>query len=232
MSASGWSSDNALHVSEQARGLFGARRHVASGTQSTLVYDATKRLVDVAGASLLLILSLPVLIFCAALILAATRQNPLLAQRRIGWRGQEFTMLKLRTMRSCESDEAEFAEANDVFVLKEPIDPRVTSIGRLMRRCSLDELPQLLNVIAGQMSLVGPRPSLPCEVARYPRAWLRRFSVKPGISGLWQVSGRSDVPPRRRIALDRHYVSHRSLALDLAILLRTVVAVLSRRGAW
>jgi lipopolysaccharide/colanic/teichoic acid biosynthesis glycosyltransferase len=89
-----------------------------------------------------------------------------------------------------------------------------------------------LNVLAGQMSLVGPRPSLPGEVARYPRSWLRRFGVKPGLSGLWQVSGRSAVPPRRRMAIDRRYLRDRSLALDLAIMLRTVSAILSRRGAW
>jgi lipopolysaccharide/colanic/teichoic acid biosynthesis glycosyltransferase len=141
-------------------------------------------------------------------------------------------MFKLRTMRSRGDPEEEFAAEEDLFVLKEPFDPRVTHIGRVLRRSSIDELPQLLNVITGQMSLVGPRPSLPGEVARYPQSWLRRFGVKPGLSGLWQVSGRSDVPPRRRMAMDRLYLSRRSLALDLAIMLRTVSAVVSRRGAW
>jgi lipopolysaccharide/colanic/teichoic acid biosynthesis glycosyltransferase len=144
-------------------------------------------------------------------------------------------MLKLRTMARGSVDrplEELPASADGVFAAKIPDDPRVTPVGRLLRRTSIDELPQLLNVLAGQMSLVGPRPALPEEVARYPRSWQRRLAVKPGLSGLWQVSGRSNVAPRRRTAIDRYYVRRRSLAYDCRILLRTVAATVSMRGAW
>ena len=132
-------------------------------------------------------------------------------------------MLKLRTMQAdADFDSGEGEVSGEVFVSKTRYDLRVSRIGRLLRRSSIDELPQLLNVLAGQMSLVGPRPSLPQEVARYPHSWRRRLAVKPGLTGLWQVSGRSEVAPSRRMAMDRHYIRHRSLAADCLILLRTV----------
>lgn len=162
----------------------------------------------------------------ALLIGAATRRWPLLRQTRIGQNGRPFTLLKLRTMRTATEESLPWEGG------KLPDDPRVTAIGRVLRRTSIDELPQLLNVIAGQMSLVGPRPALPHEVARYEASWRRRLAVKPGLSGLWQVSGRSQVTPRHMVAMDRLYIARRSLGLDCAVMLRTVVAVLSRRGAW
>jgi lipopolysaccharide/colanic/teichoic acid biosynthesis glycosyltransferase len=118
------------------------------------------------------------------------------------------------------------------FAAKEPHDRRVTAIGLVLRRTSIDELPQLINVLAGQMALVGPRPALPSEVAEYRPQWLRRLSVKPGLTGLWQVSGRASLPPRRWMALDRVYLRRRSTTFDLLILVRTVAAVASMRGAW
>ena len=111
-------------------------------------------------------------------------------------------------------------------------DPRVTRVGRVLRRVSLDELPQLFNVLGGNMSLVGPRPALPAEVARYPPEMYRRLSVRPGITGLWQVSGRSDLTWEDAIRLDTYYVDHRSFWLDVKIVLRTPAAVLGRRGAY
>jgi lipopolysaccharide/colanic/teichoic acid biosynthesis glycosyltransferase len=157
--------------------------------------------------------------------MVTTGQAPLLLQRRVGWMGDEFTLLKLRTMR-CEEEQPLYLMA------KSARDNRVTPIGRLLRRSSIDELPQLLNVIAGQMTLVGPRPGLPSEVVAYQGPWFRRLSVRPGLTGLWQVSGRSSLPPRRWMALDRCYLYRRSLGFDLMILAKTISAVISRRGAW
>ena len=197
------------------------------------LYHASKRLLDIALSLAFLILAIPVLAVACAAILLSTRQNPILVQERAGLLGRGFAMLKLRTMRGGAEDPLEQPLLPDeVFTAKPPDDPRVTPIGRILRRTSIDELPQLLNVLAGQMSLVGPRPALPAEVARYPHSWRRRLAVKPGLTGLWQVSGRSDVSPRRRTAMDRLYVRRRSLAFDCLVLLRTVAATVSMRGAW
>jgi len=189
------------------------------------LYDLTKRIIDVAIASTLLVLALPLILAACCAIVLTTGQFPLLLQRRVGWLGNEFTLLKLRTMR-CEAVPPAY------LVAKPQHDRRVTPIGRLLRRTSIDELPQLVNVIAGQMTMVGPRPGLPSEVARYRRPWLRRLSVRPGLTGLWQVSGRSSLPPERWMALDRCYLSRRSLGFDLVVLARTMLAVISMRGAW
>jgi lipopolysaccharide/colanic/teichoic acid biosynthesis glycosyltransferase len=189
------------------------------------LYDTAQRAIDLLVAVPLLLLPLPVVLLACAAIVITTRQAPLLLQRRVGWLGCEFTMLKLRTM-SCE-------ETPPAFLLaKPPLDERVTPVGRLLRRTSIDELPQLINVIAGQMTLVGPRPGLPGEVAAYRAPWLRRLSVRPGLTGLWQVSGRASLPPQRWMALDRCYLARRSTWFDLGVLARTVRAVVSMRGAW
>ena len=188
-------------------------------------YGISKRLTDVVAASGLLILTVPIILLAMAAICLTTRSNPLLSQRRIGRHGEPFTMFKLRTMRDGERKQGG-------FVAKSSDDPRVTAVGRFIRRTSIDELPQLLNVQLGQMSLVGPRPALPEEVAEYRPGWRRRLEVMPGLTGLWQVSGRSSLSVERWMALDRCYVRRRSLALDLAILARTVAAVVTMRGAW
>jgi lipopolysaccharide/colanic/teichoic acid biosynthesis glycosyltransferase len=189
--------------------------------------------LDIVLAGTLLILTLPVIALAGAAIVMTTGQSPLLRQRRVGRNGREFAMLKLRTMRRCSAGELDLPQADgDIFVTKTPDDPRVTFAGRMLRRTSIDELPQLMNVLVGRMSLVGPRPALPSEVARYPHSWRRRLEVKPGLTGLWQVSGRSNVAPRRRIAFDRLYIQRRSLAFDCWILLRTLAATISMRGAW
>ena len=189
------------------------------------LYDIAKRLLDVVLATALLLLTLPLILLASFAILVTTRQAPLLLQRRVGWLGEEFTLLKLRTMR-CEEEPSAY------LIAKPPSDSRVTAVGRWLRRTSIDELPQLLNVIAGQMTLVGPRPGLPSEVAAYRGSWFRRLSIRPGLTGLWQVSGRSSLPPRRWMALDRCYLRRRSLGFDLLVLARTIPAVISQRGAW
>jgi lipopolysaccharide/colanic/teichoic acid biosynthesis glycosyltransferase len=188
-------------------------------------YAPLQRCLDVLLSVILLLVALPLVAVACLAILVTSRQAPLLLQRRVGWLGREFPLLKLRTMR----DEG---EARGSLGAKPVYDERVTAVGRLLRRTSIDELPQLLNVLAGQMTLVGPRPGLPAEVEEYRPAWLRRLSVKPGLTGLWQVSGRSALPLERWMALDRAYLMRRSTRGDLLILLRTVPAVISMRGAW
>jgi lipopolysaccharide/colanic/teichoic acid biosynthesis glycosyltransferase len=186
-------------------------------------YEATKRAFDVWVSLALLPIALPLIALAALAVVLTTRQNPLFLQTRVGLHGRPFRMIKLRTMRAASAEPA---------TSKRPDDPRVTAIGRVLRRTSLDELPQLLNVLAGQMSLVGPRPALPAELAEQPRSWRRALDVKPGLTGLWQVRGRSELSLRRRAVLDRCYIRRRSMAFDALILLSTVRAVASMRGAW
>jgi lipopolysaccharide/colanic/teichoic acid biosynthesis glycosyltransferase len=159
----------------------------------------------------------------------------LFRQERVGVNGKAFTMLKFRSMvvdADRHLDELRAENISDGVLFKMRVDPRVTPIGRVLRRLSLDELPQLLNVLGGSMSLVGPRPPLPGEVARYDAPVHRRLLVKPGLTGLWQVSGRSDLPWEEAVRLDLRYVENWSLAMDLLILGKTVRAVLGSSGAY
>ena len=183
----------------------------------------------VLAAALILVLA-PVLLLCAFAVFLDGGGPVLYRQTRVGRHGTPFRILKFRTM--CVDAERRVPPAGPSVLFKLPRDPRVTRIGRLLRRYSLDELPQLLNVLRGQMSLVGPRPALSTEVARYPSQMHRRLDVRPGMTGLWQVSGRSDLPWDEAVRLDLHYVEHRSFALDARILLRTPAAVLTGDGAY
>ena len=194
-----------------------------------------KYVFDRFGSVLLLILTAPVLLVVAIGIRLDSRGPALFRQTRVGRHGHEFTMLKFRTMCvDAEARRAELESASDVtgplFKMKD--DPRVTRIGVLLRRYSLDELPQLLNVLAGSMSMVGPRPPLPAEVATYGREAQRRLLVKPGLTGLWQVGGRSDLSWEQSVRLDLRYVENWSLALDAVILWKTLGAVINSRGAY
>jgi exopolysaccharide biosynthesis polyprenyl glycosylphosphotransferase len=156
-------------------------------------------------------------------------------QQRIGLNGEPFTMLKFRSMVSgADQQVAGLSDGNDAdgLLFKMRSDPRVTPVGRWLRRLSLDELPQLVNVLTGTMSLVGPRPPLPQEVARYDSSVSRRLLVKPGLTGLWQISGRSDLPWEEAVRLDLRYVENWSLALDLQILWKTARAVATASGAY
>lgn len=196
------------------------------------LYNLSKRMMDIALAAVLLVVSSPVLLAACLVLWLTTRTNPLLVQTRTGFLGREFGMLKLRTMTDDASAPPQRVRPGEILVAKAPDDDRVTTAGRVLRRTSLDELPQLVNVLLGQMSIVGPRPGLPVEVAHYPVSWHRRLGVKPGLTGLWQVSGRSDIPAWRRAAMDRYYLRHRNLGFDCAIVVRTATAVLGMRGAW
>lgn len=199
------------------------------------VRKLVKGLVDRSAAALAVALLLPVLALIALAIRLDSRGPALFRQIRVGQGGREFGVFKFRTM-VVNADEllAELAARNetDGLMFKMRDDPRVTRIGRLLRKWSLDELPQLVNVLLGQMSLVGPRPPLPAEVARYEGDVARRLLVKPGMTGLWQVSGRSDLSWEDGIRLDLYYVENWSLAADLTILWKTFGAVLRSRGAY
>lgn len=193
-----------------------------------------KALVDRVSAAVLLILTLPLLLLIAAAIRLASPGPVLFVQRRGGINGRPFGMLKFRTMRVGAEDEREallHANEMDGPVFKISRDPRVFPLGRLLRSTSCDELPQLVNVLVGQMSLVGPRPLPLVETGNLEGAHRRRLSVRPGITGLWQVSGRSELGFERWMALDLEYVDRWSLGLDMVILLRTLPALFSRRGA-
>jgi lipopolysaccharide/colanic/teichoic acid biosynthesis glycosyltransferase len=156
-------------------------------------------------------------------------------QLRVGRHGRPFAIYKFRTMR-CDAEDllAELQALNehDGVLFKVRQDPRISRVGRVLRRYSLDELPQLVNVLRGEMSLVGPRPPLPSEVAVYPADMRRRLVVKPGLTGLWQVSGRADLPWEEAMRLDLRYVENWTLTLDLIILMRTGSAVLRASGAY
>ena len=178
-----------------------------------------RRLLDVVVSACALALSAPVL---AAAMVAIRLESPgpvIYRQRRSGLHGREFDVLKLRTM----VDGAEHVGAG--LAVNEN-DARITRVGALLRRASIDELPNLLNVLRGEMSLIGPRPTLPAQVAQYSQRQRGRLAVKPGITGWAQVNGRASLPWAERIELDLYYIEHRSLALDLKILWRTVAIVL------
>ncbi|MFE4543459.1 sugar transferase [Arthrobacter sp. NPDC056727] len=194
-----------------------------------------KRLFDVAASATLVALTAPLMIFIAVLVLADSHGPILFRQVRVGIEGSQFRMLKFRSMVvDAEQKLADLTARNEgsgvLFKMRD--DPRVTRVGHFLRKYSLDELPQLFNVIAGSMSLVGPRPPLPSEVEAYEHDVRRRLLVKPGLTGLWQVSGRSNLSWQDSVRLDLYYVENWSLAGDLIIILRTVRAVFHSTGAY
>ncbi|MGP4031786.1 sugar transferase [Pseudarthrobacter sp. 1C304] len=194
-----------------------------------------KRLFDVLASSLLIIASFPVMAVVAILVKVESQGPVLFRQERVGIKGEHFRMLKFRSMVvDAEQRLSDLTRLNEgsgpLFKMK--YDPRVTRTGRLIRKFSLDELPQLFNVFRGSMSLVGPRPPLPSEVAAYEHDVRRRLLVKPGLTGLWQVSGRSNLSWQDSVRLDLYYVENWSLAGDLIILLRTFRAVFRSSGAY
>jgi exopolysaccharide biosynthesis polyprenyl glycosylphosphotransferase len=194
-----------------------------------------KELVDRCFSALLLTLFSPLLLAIAVAIKINDRGPVIYRQRRVGRDGQMFTMFKFRTMvTNADKVRAQLEAANEAAgpLFKMRNDPRVTRVGSLLRRYSLDELPQLFNVMSGKMSLVGPRPPLPEETKKYKADARRRLLVKPGLTGLWQVSGRSDLTWAESVRLDLRYVEDWSLALDMVILWKTVRAVAVGDGAY
>jgi exopolysaccharide biosynthesis polyprenyl glycosylphosphotransferase len=196
---------------------------------------AGKRALDVLGAALALVATAPVLGLIALLIKLESRGPVLYRSTRIGRGGRPFTFFKLRSMvKDAESHRGRLSHLNEADgpVFKLARDPRVTRVGRFLRTTSLDEIPQFWNVLIGDMSLVGPRPPIPEEVAQYEPWQLRRLDVRPGITCLWQISGRSRIGFQEWMRLDLEYIRRQSLALDMKILLHTIPAVLSREGAY
>ncbi|WP_052459707.1 sugar transferase [Tessaracoccus massiliensis] len=196
----------------------------------------TKRLFDIVGSSLILLLISPLLLITALLVKLEDGGKVIFKQSRVGRGGQPFQLYKFRSMvPNAEQIRAEQLEEHneaDGRLFKMKKDPRVTRIGRFIRRYSIDELPQLFNVLKGEMSLIGPRPALANEVEQYKKHVRRRLDVRPGITGLWQVSGRSDLSWDDAVRLDLYYVDNWSLVQDIVILMKTVRAVLSSRGAY
>ena len=184
-----------------------------------------KRALDLALAALGLTLGAPVLIAAMVAIRLESAGHPLYRQRRVGRQGREFDLYKLRTM-------VHGAEHLGAGMAVNEGDPRITRVGALLRRTSLDELPNLFNVLRGDMSIVGPRPTIPVQVAQYTERQRRRLEVKPGITGWAQVNGRASLPWSERIELDLWYVEHCSLALDLRIIAQTAAMVLSGHGLY
>ena len=210
--------------------LLHVERPVMSGARR-----AVKVVVERSMAICIAIAALPAIELVALAVHLDSSGPILFRQRRVGARGEPFEMLKFRTM--VTDAEARLSEISDgheanAVLFKKRNDPRVTRVGRILRRYSLDELPQLLNVLRGDMSLVGPRPPLPTEVERYEPDAVRRLRVQPGLTGLWQVSGRSDLSWEESLRLDLWYVDNWSLVLDLQILFRTLRAVLRGAGAY
>lgn len=196
---------------------------------------AWKRPLDlIAGGAAFLLLA-PVMLAIAIVIRLDSPGPALFRQERVGHNGLVFRMWKFRSM-YLRADDAPHRAAAEAWFSAEPApsgyklrdDPRITMVGRLLRRTSLDELPQLLNVVRGEMSLVGPRPAIPYELAHYQPSYFERQAVKPGMTGLWQVLGRDRLPAPEMIALDLHYVRECSIMLDLKILAVTIPALLGR----
>jgi lipopolysaccharide/colanic/teichoic acid biosynthesis glycosyltransferase len=198
-------------------------------------YELCKRGIDIVGSLLLLLLLLPFLVAIVMCIKLTSRGPILYKQKRLGRGGKRFWCYKFRTMvRDAESELARrgdlIAQFYENFKIKD--DPRVTPVGAILRGTSLDELPQLWNVLRGDMSLIGPRPIVEPELLRYGVHARTLLTVKPGLGGIWQVSGRSDTLYSDRVAMDMRYVESRSLGLDLKLLIRTAWVVLQRKGAY
>jgi lipopolysaccharide/colanic/teichoic acid biosynthesis glycosyltransferase len=216
--------------------------HGASGRRGSTRAEAVRRMLDVLVALLVIVLAAPLMCLIALLIRATSDGPVLFRQSRVGHLQRAFTMLKFRTMTTGADDRSHRDFVTRMMCGEDPrscgstglfkihMDPRITPVGRWLRRTSLDELPQLFNVLRGEMSLVGPRPVLTWEVALYEPRHLTRFLVRPGLTGLWQVCGRNRLTMSEALELDVEYVARSSLALDLKILARTLPALLRGDG--
>lgn len=214
----------------------GRNSHVTRSNSATdRIGRGVIRTLDI-GASLFLLIVLFPLFLIVALFIRIDSAGPILfVQRRVGLKGKEFPLYKFRSMAPDAERRRPLLDTHneqDGPLFKMRNDPRITRVGRILRKYSLDELPQLINIFKGEMSLVGPRPALPQEVAQYTTYQRGRLAVKPGLTGLWQVSGRADLSFDRAVELDLYYIANQSLWLDLWILARTLPAVVLARGAY
>jgi len=223
------------HISPNETGYSVIQEASASTIPLSRPPAAIKRIFDVVFASVALLALTPLLLSLMAAIWCDSPGNPIFVQERIGVNGRRFRLFKLRTMvPNAEAALGRLAHLNEVQspLFKVRRDPRVTHLGRFLRVTSLDELPQLMNVIRGDMSLVGPRPPLIDEVSQYTVEQARRLTVTPGLTGLWQVSGRSNRSFDELVALDLYYIDHWSFWLDLELIAKTLWVVVTCRGAY
>ena len=237
--------DNSNKVRQRTGDLFGDERlHVRN---RSAVERSAKRVMDFTASMLVLVIGFPFFLAIALLIKLTSRGPVFFKQNRIGEHGDSFTLFKFRTMRTdCDdSSHREFArnfilgrmqdsslDDRDSSVYKLTDDPRVTAVGSFLRKTSLDELPQFINILRGEMSIVGPRPPLAYEYDCYEDWHKLRLTVKPGLTGLWQVSGRSTVPFHEMVMLDLYYIENWTMLLDLKIMLRTVPVMLTGAGGF
>lgn len=217
-----------------------ALRHLERGEpfvraegHSSRTYHVSKRIFDVVGAAALIVLLSPLLLAVYLTLMVTTRGKPFFTQQRLGYRGKPFRMWKFRTMTlDAEARRGEIENEKDGPIFKNRHDARITRLGRILRTTSLDETPQLFNILLGHMSLVGPRPPIGEEVAEYEPWQRRRLSVKPGLTCLWQVSGRSEIDFEDWMRMDLWYVRHQCWSVDLKYLVQTPWTVLTGRGAY
>jgi lipopolysaccharide/colanic/teichoic acid biosynthesis glycosyltransferase len=221
-------------VSPRGRSVPAASRNaiIRRGNES-FIYQTAKRAFDVVGAVVLLVLLSPIMLVTWAVLMVTTKGKPIFAQERVGLCGRRFRMFKFRSM-VVDATRLQHQVVNEASgpVFKNRRDPRITRVGRFVRSTSIDEMPQLFNVLLGQMALVGPRPPVPAEVAKYEPWQLQRLAVKPGLTCLWQVSGRCEIGFEDWVRMDLWYLRNQNLLTDMKLLWKTPMSVLSRRGAY
>ena len=200
-----------------------------------IIYLILKRAIDIVGSIIGIILLSPVLLIAAILIKLESKGKILFSQTRVGLNGKEFKMYKLRSMvDDAEALKKKLEDKNEMSgpMFKIKSDPRITKVGRVIRRTSIDELAQLLNVLKGEMSLVGPRPSLPSEVEKFETWMIKRLEVKPGLTCYWQVAGRNNIAFEEWMKLDIDYVNHRNMLVDIKLILKTITILIGDRNAY
>ena len=207
---------------------------VIENERSNILYEVIKRIIDVVASFTGLILLSPLILIVSILIKLESKGEVIFKQKRVGLNGKEFYMYKFRSMvinaeELKEQLESQNEMSGPMFKIKD--DPRITKVGKFIRKTSIDELPQLINVIKGDMSLVGPRPSLPKEVKKFEQWMMERLEVKPGLTCIWQVSGRNNIDFEDWMKLDIKYVRERSFKLDIKLILKTVLVLLGDKNA-
>ena len=207
---------------------------VIENERSNILYEVIKRIIDIVASFIGLILLSPLILIVSILIKLESKGEVIFKQKRVGLNGKEFYMYKFRSMvinaeELKEQLESQNEMSGPMFKIKD--DPRITKVGKFIRKTSIDELPQLINVIKGDMSLVGPRPSLPKEVKKFEQWMMERLEVKPGLTCIWQVSGRNNIDFEDWMKLDIKYVRERSFKLDIKLILKTVLVLLGDKNA-
>ena len=208
---------------------------VIENERSNILYEVIKRIIDIVASFTGLILLSPLILIVSMLIKLESKGEVIFKQKRVGLNGKEFYMYKFRSMvinaeELKEQLESQNEMSGPMFKIKD--DPRITKVGKFIRKTSIDELPQLINVIKGDMSLVGPRPSLPKEVEKFEQWMMERLEVKPGLTCIWQISGRNNIDFEDWMKLDIKYVRERSFKLDMKLILKTVLVLLGDKNAY